>query len=294
MSRWYRAYEGTVTDAKLAEAALVADVSRSVSIAAWHAILESAACKNNSGSFETTPRRVAVILCEPPAKIETLFAVFVELGMLDEHGVASWSKRQHESDSSTERSRKHRERKRNADATLPQRDATPPETESEKETDKDPPKAPLAGGKARKRAQSVEVPEWLPSEEWEAFRRMRKAMRSVPFTDDAERGIIADLAKLRSDGHDLAKVLMKAVKRGWRGVFGDDDTKAKAGSPTLTKDEQIANLKKAIEFYSRIGRDDDVRECRRKIDAIERAQPPPAVSGIVKQVAAGLMVGWGG
>jgi hypothetical protein len=43
VSRWYRAYEGTVTDAKLGEAALIAEVSRSVSIAAWHCLLESAA-----------------------------------------------------------------------------------------------------------------------------------------------------------------------------------------------------------------------------------------------------------
>ena len=32
MSRWYRAYEGTVTDAKLGEAALIAECSRSVAI----------------------------------------------------------------------------------------------------------------------------------------------------------------------------------------------------------------------------------------------------------------------
>src|SRR5690348_9086212 len=135
MSRWYRAYEGTVTDAKLAEAALIAEVSRAVSIAAWHAILESAACKNNSGSYEVTSRRVAVILCEPPSQIEALFAAFKELGMVDEHGVTSWKKRQFESDSSTERSRKHRQGRRNGDATLQQQDETPPETETETETE---------------------------------------------------------------------------------------------------------------------------------------------------------------
>jgi 5-methylcytosine-specific restriction endonuclease McrA len=112
MSRWYRAYEGTVTDAKLGEAALIAEVSRSVSIAAWHAILESAACKNNSGSYETTPRRVAVILCEPPVRIEALFAAFKELGMVDEHGVSSWRKRQFQSDGSNERVKRYRENRK--------------------------------------------------------------------------------------------------------------------------------------------------------------------------------------
>jgi hypothetical protein len=43
MTRWYRAYAGTIKDDKLAEAAVVAGCSRSVVIATWHAILESAA-----------------------------------------------------------------------------------------------------------------------------------------------------------------------------------------------------------------------------------------------------------
>lgn len=133
MSRWYRAYEGTVTDAKLGEAALVAEVSRSVSIAAWHCVLESAACVNNCGSIDTTPRRVAVVLCEPPARIEALFAAFTELGLLSGSCVTAWKKRQFESDKSTERSRKHRQAKGNSDATLQQQEATPPETETETE-----------------------------------------------------------------------------------------------------------------------------------------------------------------
>jgi hypothetical protein len=92
---------------------------------------------------------------------------------------------------------------------------------------------------------------------------MRKAMR-VPFTDDAERGIIGDLAKLKADGHDLEKVLLKAVKRGWRGVFGDDDTKAKADKVELTAQE----LRERAEWFIRHGQPDRADECRRK--AIEK------------------------
>jgi hypothetical protein len=135
VSRWYRAYEGTVTDAKLAESALVAEVSRSVSIAAWHCILESAACVNNCGSYDTSPRRVAVILCEPPSKIEGLFAAFVEMGLIVEGSVKAWKKRQFESDSSTERSRKHRQNRGNGNATLQEQEATPPEAETDTETE---------------------------------------------------------------------------------------------------------------------------------------------------------------
>jgi hypothetical protein len=141
MSRWYRAYEGTVTDAKLAEAAMVADVSRAVSIAAWHCLLESAAAVNNCGSYEATPRRVSIILCEPTAAVEALFAAYAEIGLIEDGVILSWKKRQHESDSSTERTRKWREKKaqetakcdgRNGDETS--RDAPETETETEVES----------------------------------------------------------------------------------------------------------------------------------------------------------------
>lgn len=135
MSRWYRAYEGTVTDAKIGEAALVAGCSRSVAIAAWHCILESCASAQDGGRFDTTPRRVAVILGEKPADIEAVFAAFAELEMICGGSVTAWKQRQFESDTSTERSRKHRERQRNGDATLQQRDATPPEAETDTDTD---------------------------------------------------------------------------------------------------------------------------------------------------------------
>lgn len=134
MSRWYRAYEGTVTDAKLGEAALIAGVSRSVAIAAWHCLLESAASKNNCGSYDATPRRVAVILCEPAAPIEALLSAFEELGMSEAGAIFAWKKRQFQSDDSKERVRHHRERKKNnADVTACNVDVTPPETETEPE-----------------------------------------------------------------------------------------------------------------------------------------------------------------
>jgi hypothetical protein len=129
VTRWYRAYEGTVTDAKLGEVALVACCSRSVAIAAWHAILESCASVNDSGEFDITPRRAAVILGEPIPTLEAVFAEMRSLGMIDERSVMAWQRRQFESDSSTERSRRHRQRH----ATLHERDATPPDTDTDTE-----------------------------------------------------------------------------------------------------------------------------------------------------------------
>lgn len=140
MTRWYRAYAGTVKDDKLAEAAIVAGCSRSVAIAVWHALLESAAETDDGGRFETTARRVAAILGEPASVVDAAFAAMTEIGMIEGSAIAAWKRRQFESDSSTERSRRHREAKRNAapdrpngDATLQGRSATPPDTETEPE-----------------------------------------------------------------------------------------------------------------------------------------------------------------
>ncbi len=137
MSRWYRAYEGTVTDAKLAEAAMVAEVSRSVGIAAWHCLLESAASVNNCGSYETTARRVAIVLGEPVERIEALLSAYDEIGLITNGAIAAWKKRQHASDTSAERTRAWRERNKaetvNGDAC--DDDVTSPKAEEETDTE---------------------------------------------------------------------------------------------------------------------------------------------------------------
>lgn len=137
MTRWYRAYEGTTKDDKLAEAAIIAEASRSVVIATWHALLESAASAQAGGAYETTPRRVAAVLGEPVALIEAVISAFEEIGLVSAGKISAWQKRQFESDTSTERSRKHRETRRNADATLQQQDATPPYTDTDTDTEKE-------------------------------------------------------------------------------------------------------------------------------------------------------------
>lgn len=139
MSRWYRAYEGTVTDPKLAEAAMVADCSRSVAIASWHLILENAAVLNDGGRIDLPARRIAAALCEPLATVGALVEAFEAIGLLAGSHVAAWKRRQYESDSSTERARRSRQKKKesttcNGDATLQPAAVTPPETETETES----------------------------------------------------------------------------------------------------------------------------------------------------------------
>lgn len=173
MSRWYRAYAGTIKDDKLAEAAVVAGCSRSVVIATWHAILESAAETAGGGRFDTTSRRVAAALGEPASVIEAVFSAMQEIGLVSGSEIPAWKRRQYESDNSTERSRRHREAARNANATLHERCATPPYTETDTDTERkkedtslrsveraSAPTPPKASPKARG---SRIAPDWSPS-----------------------------------------------------------------------------------------------------------------------------------
>ncbi len=126
-----------MTDAKLAEAALVVGCSKSVAIATWHALLENAACTNDGGRVDTPARRIAAILSEPVETIQGLFDAFCEALMIEGSSIANWKKRQFESDNSTERSAKSRaaakareeaakQQQCNADATLQNQPETSP------------------------------------------------------------------------------------------------------------------------------------------------------------------------
>lgn len=214
MSRWYRAYEGTVTDAKLGEAAMIAGCSRSVAIAAWHCLLEGAASKNNCGSHEMSARRVAVILCEPLAAIEALMAAFDELGMTKEGAVAAWKKRQFQSDDSKERVRKHREKRRNsADVTVGNGDVTPPETETD--TDSSEPK----GSSPRPWV----LPAGVSLAIWTDFLTNRKRKRLVN-TASTWKAFLDDLARIAAQtGIPPPKLIEQCTGKGWGGIYDPRD-----------------------------------------------------------------------
>jgi hypothetical protein len=82
---------------------------------------------------------------------------------------------------------------------------------------KEPPKAPRKRGPS---GSSVEIPDWMPGPQWDAFVEMRRAKGSrAPFTVAAAKGIIADLTRFRAAGHDPAKVLQASINSGWSAVF---------------------------------------------------------------------------
>jgi hypothetical protein len=108
---WYRVYVGTCADPKIGEAALIADTSRSIVIAAWQCILESASDADARGEFTTTPRRVGAALFEPTERMVAVFAAFAELGMIRDNLVVAWERRQptrESTEDAAERQRRHR------------------------------------------------------------------------------------------------------------------------------------------------------------------------------------------
>jgi hypothetical protein len=144
--------------------------------------------------------------------------------------------------------------------------------------------------KARKRAVvGYEIPEWVPAEPWAAYVKMRKAHKA-PFTDDAAKVNLRELEKLRDEGHDPDKVLMKAVSKGWRGVFGDDGTKP--DRKALTPLEEIAQLERMIPRYESDGRPDYVRQAQSRIAELRGKPPDPAIAANANRIvkSAGSMM----
>jgi hypothetical protein len=202
-------------------------------------------------------------LIEAGTPAELVAEVAVELGRAHAAQEALESRRKHE------RERKARSRDVTGQNVTERDDAEIQDKGSPEVSPPAPPlpkpskSAPLSPPKSK----GVEVPDWMPAEPWAAFKEMRRKMRSVPFTETAERGIIADIEKLRTEGHDPVKVLMKAVKRGYRGVFGDQDTLGKAGGKIEKSAQQ---LREDAEWFVKHGQPDMAEECRRKAIAKEQ------------------------
>lgn len=130
MTRWYRAYEGTISDPKMGEAAALCGLSRCCIVAIWHGILEAAAHENAGGRYDLPARRLAAALSEPIKNIEMAFTAIEEVGMTKGGVVQSWVRRQFESDSSTDRVRAFRERRRETERPGNVSETVPPVSET--------------------------------------------------------------------------------------------------------------------------------------------------------------------
>jgi hypothetical protein len=152
---WFRLWVGTSKDEKIAEAAVIAEVPKSLVLSVWVVLLESACELDERGAYSTTPRRIGAVLGEPSGRIEEVFKALSEVGMICDGMIVAWEKRQPPSESNAnaaERQRLHRERKKGslppaASDSEPEtgdfsrhnlsRRVTPPEAEAEAESETD-------------------------------------------------------------------------------------------------------------------------------------------------------------
>jgi hypothetical protein len=108
----------------------------------------------------------------------------------------------------------------------------------------------------------IGLPEWIPAEPWQAYVRMRKA-KDKGFTEDAARGAIREANKLRGQGYDPAKLLWKAVDKGWKGIYAHDDCKAVVALKVAPED-----FAERAKFFDSIGQPDKAAEYRRRATSI--------------------------
>ena len=62
------------------------------------------------------------------------------------------------------------------------------------------------------------LPDWLPTEEWQAFKDMRRRMKST-LTPKAEQLAIGQLEKLQAEGEDPKAVIEQSILRGWKSFY---------------------------------------------------------------------------
>lgn len=206
---WLRLYTEMVDDEKVR---LLAFEDR------WHYV--ALLCCKGAGLLdagdkpELLRRKLAVKLGLAPRELEAAASRLGEVGLVDADTFQplAWEARQMRSDSSRDRVAAYRERQkqgRNVTETAQEVD-----TDTEEDAEREGKPAP------RKRAaplSKLALPEWLDRAAWDAFVAFRR--KKAPLTDRAAELAIAELAKLRDQGHDPARVIDQSILNGWRGLF---------------------------------------------------------------------------
>lgn len=72
--------------------------------------------------------------------------------------------------------------------------------------------------RARKKPDQIEIPDWIPAEQWAGFVAMRKR-QGKPLEDRALELAIKELRKLAEAGHPPGDVLDQSTLKSWLGLF---------------------------------------------------------------------------
>jgi len=96
----------------------------------------------------------------------------------------------------------------------------------------------------------VSLPEWVPEEEFNEYKKMRVKIKK-PITDHAVELAIKELEKLKSNGYDPKDVLNQSILNSWQGLFPLREFKSGrviSGEETKEEfDQRMDKLAKKIE-----------------------------------------------
>lgn len=167
-TRWFRHYAGMMREPKFVGVAARSKQPIERVAFVWACMLESAAECQEQGSFVLDNDEVAYFLRCDVSEIIAIRTELEDVGVIDGTNVTKWLERQHESDTSTSRTRRYREKKRHGDVpeTLSGGSVTAPETETETEKISLPSEAhPADAGPAPEEGSSTneEEPDDIPS-----------------------------------------------------------------------------------------------------------------------------------
>lgn len=93
-----------------------------------------------------------------------------------------------------------------------------PTTTNNNQTNKKINKPPIAPQQKPPSKKIIELPDWLPKDDWDAFLAFRKEVKSEMGPVGISRAINR-LSEFRDDGEDISAVLNQSIVNGWKGLF---------------------------------------------------------------------------
>lgn len=85
-------------------------------------------------------------------------------------------------------------------------------------TQVEPNQEPITKNQEPKKQPTVDLPDWLPKEKWEAFVQMRKQLKK-PMAEYAIKLMVNKLVRLRDAGHNVGELLDKSITNSWLDVY---------------------------------------------------------------------------
>ena len=106
------------------------------------------------------------------------------------------------------------------------------------------------GSPSRQNTPSDEIvlPDWLQSDDWNDYIEYRKGI-AAPMSAVAQTRAIAELNRLRVEGHDPSRVIGQSIVNGWKGLFpvkSSKDSQAGRQRPQTFDEIRTDQNKKAI------------------------------------------------